>query len=153
MSGPLIEAGGKAVSPLDAGTLFAILKNPAVWPNWSFIEQFELEKAGEDGTATGLGAIRRFRTGPVLAREQVTELTPNTRFGYVLLSGLPVRDYRANVDLTPAAGGGTHIRWFASFRPTIPVTGFAMKAFIRTVLQRSATALAAVDKVNARSLV
>jgi hypothetical protein len=149
--GAPIETGGEAVSPLPAATLFAILKDPRVWPAWSFIERFELEKTGYDDDPTGLGAIRRFRTGPVLAREQVVELTPDRRFGYVLLSGLPVKDYRANVDLTPVAGG-TRIHWHCSFRPSLPGTGFAMKAFLRDVLQRSATALAALDEVNARSL-
>jgi hypothetical protein len=39
---------------------------------------------------------------------------------YELLSGLPIRDYRAGVTLAPAAEGGTAIRWRSSFRPGFP---------------------------------
>ena len=147
----LITVGGEAVSRLGPATLFALLRDPATWPQWSFIDRFALERPGI-GERDGLGAIRNFRTGPVLAREEVVELTPYSRFGYALLSGLPVHDYRANVDLIPMDGELTLVRWYASFRPNIPGTGWAMRIFLRDVLVRSVRALAAVDAARARAM-
>jgi hypothetical protein len=37
------------------------------------------------------------------AREEIVELIPDRRLSYVLLSGYPFRDYRADVDLEPQA--------------------------------------------------
>lgn len=56
------------------------------------------------------------------------------RFGYVHLRGLPVRDYRADVDLEPAAGG-TRIHWQATFRPKTPGTGWLLRIGLRKFLQ------------------
>lgn len=43
-------------------------------------------------------------------RERIVERVPDRRVSYVLLSGLTVRDYRADVDLSPR-GSGTSVRW------------------------------------------
>ena len=43
---------------------------------------------------------------------------------YALIGGnLPVRDYRGEVTLEPAPGGGTTITWRSTYRPKIPGTG------------------------------
>lgn len=36
-----------------------------------------------------------------------------------MVSGLPVKNYRAEVTLTPTSGGGTTIRWAASWDKTL----------------------------------
>ena len=59
---------------------------------------------------------------------------PGRRLSYVLLSGLPLRNYRADVDLTPM-DGGTAIRWHSKFGAARPGTGWlyrwALGRFIR----------------------
>lgn len=102
----------------DPATVYALLRDGASWPLWSPIESFELEWAGAD-EPEGIGAIRIFRRGRVTGRDQVAELVPDRRFGYRHLSGLPVRDYRATIDLDPD-DGGTRIRWQVSFLPRLP---------------------------------
>ncbi len=99
-------------------TVYALLRDGASWPTWSPIGSFELERPAAD-EPEGLGAVRIFRTprpiGESVSHEQIVELVADRRFSYVLVSGLPIRDYRADVDLTPTAAGGTSIRWHSTF--------------------------------------
>jgi hypothetical protein len=90
----------------------------------------------------GVGAIRVFITKVSRAREEVVALTPGRRLSYILLSGLPFRNYRADVDLAPAEGG-TIIRWRASFAPKQPWLGWFWKRFMIWVLSSTAASLAA----------
>jgi hypothetical protein len=76
-------------------------------------------------------------------REEVVELAPNRRIGYVLLSGLAIRDYRAFIDLEPDDGGGTRIHWYSSIRPALPGTGWLYRLVLRVAVARFAESLAA----------
>ncbi len=53
-----------------------------------------------------------------------------SRMTYALRSGLPVRDYRAEVALSDGDAGGTRIEWFAEFDGTLPGSGAAMKLML-----------------------
>ena len=55
-------------------------------------------------------------------RDTIAELVPDRRFAYTHVSNLPIKNYRAEVDLTPA-GEGTAIRWVSAFDPKVPGTG------------------------------
>ncbi|MGH3942559.1 MAG: SRPBCC family protein [Pseudonocardiaceae bacterium] len=125
----------------DAATLYGLLRDGASWPDWSPIESFQLERAGEQ-ESEGIGAIWVLRRGRVIGRDQVTELIPDRRFSYRHLSGLPVRDYRGDVDLEPAEGG-TRIRWRISLLPKVPGTGWIWRWGIRRFIDQSARGLAA----------
>ncbi len=124
----------------DASTVYALLRDGATWPTWSPIDSFHLERAG-DREPEGLGAIRIFRKGRVTGRDQTVELVPDRRFSYRHLSGLPVRDYRADVDLE-SAGGVTRIRWHVSFMPKFPGTGWLWRWGIGRFVRQSARGLA-----------
>lgn len=128
-------------TPGDAATVYRLLRDGASWPVWSPIESFELERAGA-GEPEGVGAIRIFRKGRVTGRDEVAELVPDRRFSYRHLSGLPVRDYRGDVDLEPD-GGGTRIRWRISFLPRRPGTGWLLRWGVRRLISQSARGLAA----------
>lgn len=130
-----------AHSPADAASLYKLLTDGASWPTWSPIDSFRLEKAGACAPE-GVSAIRVFRTGLVTSREEITELVPGRRLGYRLLSGLPLRGYRATVELTPAPAG-TDIRWHSSFTARLPGTGLLYQLFLSRFIQRCADGLAA----------
>jgi Polyketide cyclase / dehydrase and lipid transport len=100
-----------------------------------------LERAGND-EPHGVGAIRIFSTRVSRAREQVTELISDQRLSYVLLSGLPLRNYQADVRLTPSGDGGTRIDWTASFQCRHG-TGWFWRIFMNRVLSRLAMQLGA----------
>lgn len=129
----------EAHSPAPAARLFELLCDSRTWPEWSPIERASLEQPGEHGT---LGEIRRFETGRTVSREQVVEVVPDRRLSYVLLSGLPLVDYRADIDLIETADGTT-VRWSSSFRPGRPGSGWLYKLILRRFLQRMVEGLAA----------
>ena len=54
---------------------------------------------------------------------------------------MPVRDYRADVDLIPD-GAGTQIRWRSSFAPKIPGTGPLVRALMAGIVGGFARRLA-----------
>jgi hypothetical protein len=127
-------------STAGVAAVFALLADGTTWPRWSPLESVELERTGEP-PPEGVGAIRVNRRGRTTGRDQIVEVVPGCRFAYVSLSGVPVRDYKAAVDLEPAATGSV-IRWRASFLPKVPGTGLLMQLGIRRFLDRCARGLA-----------
>jgi hypothetical protein len=111
----------RATTTAAPATVYALLRDGAGWPSWSPIESFELERPGAD-EPEGVGAVRVFRSGRITGRDEIVELVPDRRFSYRHTSNLPIRNYRADVDLEPASGG-TAIRWVSSFDPKVPGTG------------------------------
>lgn len=121
--------------------VYRLAADSSTWPEWSPVVRYERERAGD---ANGVGEIRVFHNKgrKALTREEVVELTPNRRVGYVLLSGLAIRDYQAFIDLEPD-GGGTAIRWHSSFEPKTPGTGWFYRVVLQAVITRYAKGLAA----------
>jgi hypothetical protein len=132
-------------SAADPAAVYALLRAGKTWPTWSPITSFELKQAAPGGEPEGLDAIRIFRTkqaiGTTTSVERIVELVPDKRFSYALLAGLPLRDYRADVDLTPTAGG-TSIHWHSTFRPAVPGTGWFYRAVLQAFIRRCARGLA-----------
>jgi hypothetical protein len=114
-----------ATTTADPATVYALLRDGATWPTWSPIDSFALERPGAQ-EPEGVGAVRLFRGGRVVGHDTITELVPDRRFSYTHTSNLPVRDYRADVDLEPD-GEGTAIRWVSTFDPRWPGTGRLMR--------------------------
>src|ERR1700685_4146879 len=110
----LIKVAATAASRATPGAVFSLLKNSDTWPSWSMFDTVELEQPGAD-EPFGVGSIRVFSTSITRSREQVTELIPDQKLSYVLLSGLPLRNYRADMCLA-AAGEQTLVSWSASFQ-------------------------------------
>ena len=121
--------------------VYGLLRDGATWPVWSPIDAFELLQEGPDG-GESLGAIRLFHTGRHRSREEVIALEPNRRFGYALLAGLPLRGYRAFIDLDQH-DGGTAIHWHSSFRAKVPGTGWIYRRALGSFIQRCVDGLAA----------
>jgi hypothetical protein len=130
----------RATTTADPATVYALLREGATWPTWGPLDSFELEKPG-DGEPEGLGAVRVFRSGRVTGRDTIVELVPDRRFSYEHASNLPIRDYRADVDLEPTEGG-TAIRWVSTFAPKIPGTGGLMRRALDGFVAKLANGLA-----------
>jgi Polyketide cyclase / dehydrase and lipid transport len=129
-----------ASSAAGPAAVYELLTNGATWPDWSPIDSFELEKEGAD-RPEGIGAVRVFRRGRTEGRDTIAELVTDRRFGYTHVSKLPIKDYRANVDLEPD-GSGTRIRWRASFTPTVPGMGPLLRRALARFLRQCAQGLA-----------
>lgn len=129
-----------ATARADPDAVYALLSDSSTWPEWTPIDSFELERPGR-GEPQGVGAIRAFRTGRYTMREEIVELVPGRRFSYSLISGLPVRDYRADIDLEPDAGG-TRIRWHTSFDSRLPGMGWLIRRRLDGITERFVNGLA-----------
>jgi hypothetical protein len=130
-----------ATTGADPASMYALLADGSTWPEWSSIGAFELIEPG-DGTPEGLGAVRLFTTGRHTSRERVVTCEPGRAFAYVLESGLPLRDYKAVITLT-AAAGKTSINWHSTFGPKVPGTGWIYRRELGKFIKWTVEGLAA----------
>jgi uncharacterized protein YndB with AHSA1/START domain len=134
-----IDISAHSAAPVER--VWALLADTRGWPEWTPFAAATLEREGTP-PPDGVGAIRRFAYGKIVTRECVVAFEPPHWLAYQLLSGLPVRDYRADVTLRSTPDGGTAIRWQMQFEPIVPGTGWLVRRrlepFIGDVAQRLA---------------
>ena len=128
----------RSTAPPDV--VWALLVDATAWSKWSRILKAEREREGTPAP-DGIGSIRRLGTGPAISREEVVAFEPPKHFAYVLLSGLPVERYRADVELAPDRDG-TLITWNARFVPRWRTAGGPLEWFLRRTLTSFARGLA-----------
>ncbi len=136
--------------------VFDIVADGPGWAEWTMVKHSTYDLEGVPAPH-GVGAVRNFAIGGrrgryrTVSREECVGYDRPHRFSYVLLSGLPVRNYRADVDLTPDLtpdppdppdGTGTSISWTGGFEAKIPGTGWLLQRFLRSTVQGFATKLA-----------
>jgi uncharacterized protein YndB with AHSA1/START domain len=125
-----VSATGNIAAPIDV--VWAILADHRRYHRWGFMARSELEREGVPDP-DGVGAIRVLGTGTSVSREEIVAFEPPTHLGYTLLSGLPVRRYRADVRLTDYHGVRTLVTWSGEF-DAMPGLGRPMVAFLHIVL-------------------
>ena len=113
----------RSSAPIEV--VWPLIGEAARWKEWSWMTRTSLLRGGVD-SADGVGALRRFAVGPGGSREEVVVWQPPHHLGYIVVNGLPVRQYRSDVELTPD-GTGTLISWRASFDELIPGTGAPLR--------------------------
>lgn len=133
-----IDITGTSTASPEA--VWRLLDDSATWPAWTSVERHEEERPRG---ADGLGEIRVFRTGRYRIREEIVEREPGRRLTYTVLSGIPVRDYRAEIDVRPATGGGAEIRWHTTFASRIPGLGGPLRRGLHKTTQAFVDGLAA----------
>ncbi len=116
------------------GEVWPLLGEAARWREWSFLTASDLERPGSPDP-DGVGAVRRFSRYGIGSREEVVAWDPPHHLAYRILSGFPVRDYRADITLEPD-GAGTRIEWAGSYRPRWPGTGRLLQAGVPRMMQR-----------------
>jgi uncharacterized protein YndB with AHSA1/START domain len=83
------------------------------------------------GGTSQVGQIQWFRYGRrTTSVERVLVVEGPRRLVYTVVSGLPVKNYRAEVTLSPTPTNGTVIRWTATWDKTL------MGSFVRRKLQK-----------------
>jgi uncharacterized protein YndB with AHSA1/START domain len=139
VSGPhaIVATARSAASP---ERVFAVLEDGPGWKDWAGFPLAEYEREGTPGPH-GVGAVRRLGNRFASTREEVVAYDPPRHFAYRILSGLPVKEYRADVTLTPDRTGTT-IDWASTFVPKVPGTGWLLAPFLRMFLRLFARALA-----------
>lgn len=83
------------------------------------LHRYRVSRSVDASVETVWGVIRAlYLLGPP-TREQIAEFEPPHRLRYVLLSGLPFRDYSGEVSVA-SDGTGTRLSTEVSFRTRIP---------------------------------
>jgi hypothetical protein len=124
-----------------SSAIYPLLVNSPTYPLWSMIQYYESLRPSGTGL-DGEGVRRLFRTNRfTITREEVTNIVPNERFDYTLLSGFPLIVYRASTTLG-SVPSGTRITWGSSFAPKYALTGFFRKALMGWVFRSMVQSLA-----------
>ena len=110
-----VEAEG--VARADAVTVWQLISDATSYPLWGPWADAGYRRRG-DPARDGAGAIRWFRYGRTTTVEEVLTAETGRRLSYTVVSGPPVRNYLAEVTLSPVRDG-THIRWSARWDRTI----------------------------------
>ena len=124
--------------------VFALLDDALSWKQWAkpTIGRAEWEREG-DPPPGGVGAIRKLGRWPIYGREEIVASEPPSHYAYTMLSGNPVRNYRADITLVSDDAGGTRITWSATFDPLVPGTGRLLAAVYRRLISGFARKVAA----------
>jgi len=131
-----VHAEQHVAAPVE--TVWRLATDVRDWPRWcDFYKATTIETPGANGPGSA-GEIRSLQWSRGTTREEVLEATAPTHFAYRLLSGLPLVDYRADVNLEPAAGG-TLITWHSTFLNKFPGSGainaFMLRRFLKRLLR------------------
>ncbi len=110
-----VEAEGTAeAAPEVVWALVADADRYCQWGPWSASGY----QSPRDAALGGAGAIRWMQYGRTTTVEKVLEVEDGRRMTYTVVKGVPVRNYQAEVTLTPTTAG-TRIRWTASWDRTL----------------------------------
>ena len=129
----VVKVSARAHSTAPPEAVWPLLADGGNWDRWARMSESKLQRKGSDDP-NGIGAIRRFRTLRLVTREEVIAFDPPRHLAYRLLKGMPVRDYRADVELTPS-GGGTDITWTSVFFPGRDRAALLLRVWIGVMLR------------------
>lgn len=139
--------GVQVMSAASPETVYRLLADARSWSSWAgpLITRAEWEVAPGPN---GVGGIRRLGRPPYMVREEIVAAEPPFHHGYRLLSGQPVRSYRADVHLIELEGptgqaARTRIEWTGTVVALVPGTGWLMAHLLRRMLHGFARRLAA----------
>ena len=103
--------------------VWALVSDVMTYPRWGPWREAGYQRPG-DTSPRGTGAeywlrsSRRYGLSYPVSVERVLDAEQGRHLAYTVIGGIPVRNYRADITLEPAAGG-TRIRWAASWDRTM----------------------------------
>lgn len=128
----------RTITEAEPEAVWQLLGDSYTWPTWSPIEWVILDRRGD---ADGLGEVRTLKQGRARIREQIVERQYESGLSYKLVSGLPLRHYHVDVDLTPQSPG-TEIRWHTTCKSRVPGLGWLYRKSLTKTMQQFADGLA-----------
>jgi len=103
--------------------IWALVSDATQYPKWGPWSAAGYKRAG-DNSPRGPGAVQWLRSSRraylrhVTSIEQILEVDEGRRLTYTVIGGIPVRNYLAEITITPT-DDGTHVRWAASWDTTL----------------------------------
>lgn len=140
-------------SPTSAPTLFALVADGSRWSEWArpLVTHSSWARTGSPEPA-GVGAIRSVGSGPLRVKEETVAYEQDRLHAYTLRIPAPLRDYRAEVRLTPRPDGGTDVAWQVRFTELVPGSGPVVRAGLRKLIGYLIGKLVAVRETKPRSV-
>jgi len=133
-----VEAEGTTLA--EADTVWALVADANTYAQWG-----PWNDGGYDPPAKGPslpGSVQWFRFGRrTTSVEKILEVDAPSRIVYTVMRGIPVKNYRAEVTLTPNVPRGTSIRWAATWENTL--MGRLVHRKLQTVYRQVLDALVA----------
>ena len=114
MSQLRVEAEG--ITSADPEAVWSLVADANGYPSWGPWNDGGYQPAAEGPSRKG--SVQWFRYGRHTTVEEILEVDEPRRLVYTVLRGMPVRNYRAELTLTPAAPKGTTVRWTATWDGT-----------------------------------
>jgi uncharacterized protein YndB with AHSA1/START domain len=139
-----VEASGTTKAPPAA--VWALLADTNAYTHWGIWDAADVDAVGTNGL---VGLVRRLRLGRTTTVERIVEAEEPVRMTYTVVAGIPVRNYLAEVVLTPGGDGGTTVRWVADWDRTLlgRVVHRKLRTLYPEIMQRL---VAAADAAVAR---
>jgi uncharacterized protein YndB with AHSA1/START domain len=140
-----LRVAAEALAHASPEAIWVLVSDATTYPSWGPWEAGGYRSPGTD-SPRGVGAVQWLRSSKrtygrrPTSVERILEVEEGRRLVYTVVSGIPVRNYRAEVTLTPAAEG-TQIRWAATWDPTL--AGRIVERTLRTVYPAVVAGLAA----------
>jgi hypothetical protein len=107
----VVEARASSGAPREK--VWDVVADVPRWAEWGPWNSSAYEREGTPAPG-GVGAVRLLKRPAMTLREELTAFEPPEHMAYELLSGMPVRGYRAEVRLSEA-GEGSEIQWRSEF--------------------------------------
>ncbi len=112
-----LSVEAKGTTRAGPGIVWSMVSDANTYPKWG-----PWNDGGYRPHAAGPsrpGSVQWFRYGRrTTSVEEIIEVEEPRRVVYKVVSGLPVKNYRAEVTLTPTPSGGTQICWAATWDKT-----------------------------------
>src|SRR5215469_13346921 len=147
-----LQVAAEQTAHATPGAVWALVSDASRNPEWGPWSAAGYQRPGDDsprgpGAVQWLRSARRSYLRYVTSIEQVLEVEEERRLVYTVIGGIPVRNYRAEVTLTPVPEG-TRVRWAATWDTT--VAGRIVHRGLRTFYpQMMANLVAAAERQRA----
>jgi uncharacterized protein YndB with AHSA1/START domain len=132
-------------------TIWALVSDAMMYPEWGPWRKAGYRQEGESsrhgvGAEYWLESSRRYGLRRPVSVEKVIDFEDGRRLAYTVIGGIPVRNYRAEITLTPGAGG-TQVRWEANWDRTL--SGRVVHRSLREAYPQIMADLAAAAEAHA----
>jgi uncharacterized protein YndB with AHSA1/START domain len=148
-----LEVSAERIARATPEKVWALVSDATRYPEWGPWRAAEYRRPG-DASPRGPGAVQwlqsshRYLLRYPVSIEKILEVDEGRFLAYTVVGGIPVRNYRGEVTLTPA-DGGTHIRWVGNLDAT--TRGRLVWRGLRTLYPQIVDALAAAaEHLDAR---